>query len=443
MGIVAEMPRASAVRPLLLALPAVLLLGCSAVRELLRDPEDAVVPFLRPDPVYEEMVPRYLELCAVSQFRPIQGRLGGIPGHAVLYLKGACRDESAGYPRLRRCRRVSSDRADLEHGAGVSVNRWFRNVNWVATPSKALFYDGDLRTYEVLDRARLEETLDRALELGIFDGIQRHPVPGQPPDQPLRDFVRISSLGTDFALRFGRSVFCIRVPVKEQMLERAMDFLNDLNDEYYRGEADYEWSGYADNCVHTLHNALAAAGIWKPKSVRATKARQFFNLAVPANTFVDLAFLTNEYPIEDFGAIRGDPLRWKGLLEEKWLPAEPGALVKTLPVHQVNDLYDNKLRIFVLPGLLRNDTVKRAQRLLSDGRYLQIDANLRFFHDRYEAILARRDRRPGLFSRLFQPGEPGDREIYYDYLERARDEVLTLLQELQERDAARESAGPP
>ena len=67
-----------------------------------------------------------------------------------------------------------------------------------------------------------------------------------------------------------------------------MDFLNGLNDEYASGKADYEWSGYADNCVHTLHNALAAAGVWKPKSVRATRCASF-HLAVPANEFVDLA----------------------------------------------------------------------------------------------------------------------------------------------------------
>ena len=63
-----------------------------------------------------------------------------------------------------------------------------------------------------------------------------------------------------------------------------MDFLNGLNDEYASGKADYEWSGYADNCVHTLHNALAAAGVWKPKSVRATRLRQLSDLAVPANS---------------------------------------------------------------------------------------------------------------------------------------------------------------
>ena len=63
------------------------------------------------------------------------------------------------------------------------------------------------------------------------------------------------------------------------------------NREYAEGEADYNWSVWADNCVHTLRNALAAANIWSPLSVRAVKFLQMFNLAVPANEFVNLAEL--------------------------------------------------------------------------------------------------------------------------------------------------------
>ena len=78
-------------------------LGCAAIGELFRDPEDTVAPLTRPDSIYEALSDNYVELCAVSQYRPVEGDLGGIPGHAVMYLKGACRDESAPYPRLRPC----------------------------------------------------------------------------------------------------------------------------------------------------------------------------------------------------------------------------------------------------------------------------------------------------------------------------------------------------
>jgi hypothetical protein len=51
------------------------------------------------------------------------------------------------------------------------------------------------------------------------------------------------------------------------MLDPIIKFLNDKNREYAEGEADYNWSAWADNCSHTMRNALAAANIWSPLSV--------------------------------------------------------------------------------------------------------------------------------------------------------------------------------
>src|SRR5215469_7359145 len=58
----------------------------------------------RPDPAYEKLFPYYVELCAGSQFRAKLAGEGGLAGHAVMYLKGACREEHAPFPQLRRCR---------------------------------------------------------------------------------------------------------------------------------------------------------------------------------------------------------------------------------------------------------------------------------------------------------------------------------------------------
>ena len=45
----------------------------------------------------------------------------------------------------------------------------------------------------------------------------------------------------------------------------------------------------ADNCVHTVRNALAAANFWSPISVLEIKIRHLLNPAVPANEFANLA----------------------------------------------------------------------------------------------------------------------------------------------------------
>jgi len=422
-------------RVLVLALLAADLLGCALTRELLAGERDWVVPTIRTSPIYEEFVPYYAELCAVSQYRPLEGQVGGIPGHAVMYLKGACRDEASAYPRLRRCRSQATLDTDPEHGAGISVNRWFKNVNWVAIPGKRLFYDGDLDRWQVLDEAHRADTLDRVLELGVFRGVELHPVRGAESPPGLREFVSSESLGTDFALRYGRSAFCARMPLRQAMLDRAMEFLNHLNAEYFEGTAEYEWSGYSDNCVHTLHNALAAAGVWNPKSVGSIRMRQFFNMGVPANAFVDLAMLIT-FPIEEFEVVWGRDLRREGLLEDDWLPAQPGALVQTLSVHQENQLYDQKFRLFVLEGFFGARNARKAQDLLNDARLRELDSNLRFFRDRYDAILADRDDEAWLDA-VRGARYHAARKRYYAYIEARRAEVQRGLEALRDRERGR------
>ena len=429
-------------RNALVVIPLVFSLGCVALGQLFKKPEDTVAVMVRPDPLYEMILDRYIELCAVSQYRPLNKPPGGSPGHAVMYLKGACFDEAAGYPRLRKCKGREWDSSHPEHGAGVSVNRWFKNVNWVATPGKKLFFDGNLGTYQTLDQAHFDATVQDALDRGMYRGLETHAESDDVPVRSIPDFVAQSAIGTDFALRFGRSVFCARLPMSEDMLTEAMDYLNDLNDEYYHGEADYHWSGFADNCVHTLHNALAAAGVWKPKSTRAVKIRQFFHMAVPANTFVELAFLSNGYPIENYDKIRRDELYWNNLKERGWLPATPGALVKTLAVHQDNELYDSKFRMFSLEGWFSTKTLNKAHQLLTDGRFTSIDANLRFFDDRYGRILAEQTD-PNLLEKVRGTEYLSDRDLYYVRVAQWKKAVEEALDELAELDQLREKLLEP
>ncbi len=211
-------------------------------------------------------------------------------------------------------------------------------------------------------------------------------------------------------------------------MERVMGYLNDLNEEYATGEADYNWSGYHDNCVHTLRNALAAAEVWSPKSVRAVKLRQLFNLAIPSNEVVNLMSLANREPLEDFRRIYGDTIQRASLEEYDWLPMRHGALFKTLPIHQENDLFDTKFRIFVLGRPFRPSATRKAQEMLADARFTGLDANLRYYWDRYEKILAGRGaaKRPLFADEDYLAAE----KHYYGYIERQRIEVQNMLRHL-------------
>jgi len=108
------------------------------------------------------------------------------------------------------------------------------------------------------------------------------------------------------------------------------------------------------------------------------------------------------------------------------------------PALQVNALYDTKYRMFTLGGFFGNETIKRSQILLTDGRYLQLDANLRYFYERYQRILAERDADGSWTDSLRGSGYRTDRQIYYDYIERQRDAVIEVLERMAELEVMRE-----
>jgi len=382
----------------------------------------------RPDAEYERLFPYYVELCAASQFRSkLTGEGGGPAGHAILYIKGACRDDGAPFPQLRRCRGVATTLNDPEHGAGVSVNQLFKNVNWVATPGYELVFQGNLAPGERLTLARFEAVKQQAIAKGIYKGVIFQPFPGATSDTDLRAFLERAGVGTDFALQFARSVFCARLPVTEAMLDPIIKFLNDKNREYAEGEADYNWSAWADNCSHTMRNALAAANIWSPLSVRTTKIRQIFNLAIPANEFVNLAELMTQGDIEDYRDILRDGPRRDAFHEFHWLPTRQGALLKTLPVHDPNDLYDTTFRLFTLQSPFLMGKTQRAIALLSNQRFVDLVTNLHYFEKRYDAILADHDERRDAMAS--DRGTPFRRvqSLYYAYIHDQSTEVRSML----------------
>lgn len=401
---------------------------------------ETIIAEQRPDEIYEALFPRYAEICATSQWRKKVGGQGNPFGHAIIYLKGACRDESAPFPQLRRCRSTAASTADLEHGVGVSVGRFFRNVNWVAIPGHALTFDGPTAPGAPVTEAALAEAVDRAITLGVFDGVKLHAPYDASDPESLADFVATHSTGTDFALRYARNVFCARLPVTEAQLDEMIDFLNDKNREYATGEADYNWNLFNHNCVHTVRNALAAANVWTPISVRAVKLRALLNLAVPANEFVNLALRAADGPLDDVDAIMADGPARDALHEFGWLPRRHGALVKFLPARPDNTLFDPEFRLFAVQSVLRAGMTASTVRLMSDPVYTDLEANLRHFAGVYAEAEALSDAaRDPLASVRGDPNRRATR-LHLDYLRAQRAETESLLARAQALKAARAAA---
>ena len=406
--------------------------GCSGW--LVREPDRAVGVEVDLGPAYEQLVGRYVELCALSQYRSFEHGEGGVPGHAVMYLKGACKDEGAPTPELRPCRTVATSVDDPEHGAGVSVNRWLQNANWVATPSHRLFFEGDLEEGDAVNRETSDRTVHAVIEAGVFHGVTFRP--DMPPHGSLEEVVGAEFVGTDFALRMARTSYCARLPVTETMMGDIIDYLNAVNRAYASGRANYNWSGVSDNCAHLLHNALAAASIWRPRSVQTTKLRQIANLSVPANEVIDLAKLGTEGPLTNPREVyRNDEAR-DALLNLDWLPRRHGAVMTLRPAWEPNELFDTHARILLIQGLFRRGAVRTARHIYGDPRFTQLRPNLEHFRGIYTEMLAERDERiaggllPLRSVRYLRPTK-----LYYRYVEEQLADVERMLAFLDARDA--------
>jgi hypothetical protein len=73
---------------------------------------------------------------------------------------------------------------------------------------------------------------------------------------------------------------------------------------------------------------------------------------------------------------------------------------------------------------------QRAVDLLSDERFVRLDANLRYFHEKYDAILASHDERRDMLASV--RGTPYRRveRLYYQYIKTQRAEVEDMLNRL-------------
>ncbi|MGF1659072.1 MAG: hypothetical protein ACFCUS_06560 [Rubrimonas sp.] len=402
---------------------------------------ESVIPELAPDEEYEAVIPYYAEICATSQWRKQVGGGGNPFGHAIIYLKGACVDEEAPFPQLRRCASVAETSTDPEHGAGVSVGRFFRNVNWIAVPGRALTFEGLVAPDERLTQERLDETVQHAIDAGLFRGVELHAPYSAATREDLAAYIGSHSVGTDFALRYARNVFCARVPIPEPALEEAIAFLNDKNREYAEGEADYNWSLFNHNCVHTVRNALAAANFWGPISVGEVKLRALFNLAVPANEFVNLALLGADGPLSAPQVARDRHVR-DALHEWGWTPTRHGAVVKFLPAIRDNALFVPDFQLFAVQSLLWMPATQATMALMEEPRHVDLETNLRWFIDRYAAEEARHEAVRDPLASVRGDAERRLSRLHLDHIRAQRADAEAMLAEVVSLKAAHAQAGP-
>jgi hypothetical protein len=393
--------------------------------------------------LYNTLFPHYVEIATVTQYHKRGAKPGGWGGHATMFVTGAERDPDAGYPRLRRVAE-GTDLSAPESGIGISVNRIFTNVNWVAIPRRDIFLHGGVAPDAVLDEAAYEAAIALAAGAGWFSGIRVEDalMRTRPAGMTAEEFIVRHSIGTDFALTFARRVYSVRLPLRREGIAAIVDYLNRVNEAARR--SGYTWNAYTNNCSHVIHNALAAAGVWDPKHARGpglgNLAMDLASVAVsvvrggisdfsfPANNFVRAYEAGNEHPIEDVRAAYGDHDIAR-TLPQGWLSTAPGALVVRYPIHDParNRLFEvgRDPFLFSVPALW--DKREKFLRLTRDpaAEVTDLGANLSWFRERYAAALrsASDPSEGGSAWPMFGPFRERFRAYLADALERSDDQL--------------------
>ena len=228
--------------------------------------------------------------------------------------------------------------------------------------------------------------------MGFLDGVEFHEefFRDKPAGMSDHDYKYEISVATDYGAQFGRDTFRARIPLDRARIGAMVEFLNGLNLPYRKGEQIYRWNLFNDNCVHVAHNALAAAGVWKPWPTGQWAVLAMFKFPVPKNTFVDLMLRANDLPIEDAQALYNDVAARDALLASGTLPTAPGALAVAGPAIAENDVYDvARLRLIFFDNPYWGPYRFRFERIFAIPRYTDLRANMRHFVARYAAARTR------------------------------------------------------
>lgn len=334
---------------------------------------------------YDSIFSTYAEFCAVSKIKSLNSSGGGAYGHAAMYLKGACRDTESEYPRIKPC----------DHGGvGLSVNNYFRNINWIAVDGKEFFFTGGLSPERTLTSEVAESVIASAIRKGYLKNVQLHDevMAEKEPRDSVEHFIGMQTIGTDYAMNFGRNVYCVRLPVTKSMMRKIVDHYNSVNEYYYVGKREYRWLQTANNCTHTPFNALAAASFWKPKNNKDAWFLTLgstplpvnpYNLAVPFNVLTETIAASNDGELPTVEQIYENPAAAKALVEEDggWLLNQPGALVEQFGIHRDNKLYDTNSAFKAVESsiIASGNPYEMFNRQFSHKRYGDLKANFEYF----------------------------------------------------------------
>ncbi len=168
--------------------------------------------------------------------------------------------------------------------------------------------------------------------------------------------------------------------------------LNAINARYRNGPETYQAGVFQDNCVHLPHNALAATDFLGRLADDSFLLFAIFDFPVPKNEFVNVMRRSNDVPLDNLVSLYRDPAARHDLLQYGRLPTEPGAICVFPTVWRNNDVYDTNLDLIFFDEAIFGRYRHRFDRIFSESRYYDLDANRSYFESMYQRIEA--DRKP-------------------------------------------------
>ncbi|MGE3260707.1 MAG: hypothetical protein AB7K68_02900 [Bacteriovoracia bacterium] len=352
---------------------------------------------------YGKIFEYYMEVCGVTRWMPKKGEAGGEFGHTVMHLKGACRDESVSYPKLKMCGPEGGE-------VSISMDSDYGNVQWTAVSDRKFMMYGNLAADAPLTDKEHEEAINEAVRQRIFRNVKLHAYHNAliKKGESYEHMVARWSIGTNFAVNFARSSYCTRIPLipskgpKNAMVKSLVDHFNALNRKAL--EDGFGYNGITNNCTHLAHNGLSSVGFWPAKDVGWQEPAGLGwlgshvkeNVSVPFNTMHDALMrgLGDENTFNPSRLSDAEAER-KGFYKFRWIGAQPGVTMEVIPVHSYkNEKYATNTTPYLLDtstelknrlgmGDGKNEAQAMWARNIKDIRVLDLKANFKYWQKKY------------------------------------------------------------
>jgi hypothetical protein len=211
-----------------------------------------------PNAAFEKLFPFYTTTCVTGKTTRNTGEASANFGHEIMYIKGACKDNSVGYPKLKMC-----DATDSEGGVVLSLDGRFSNTLFTAVPGKEFLINAGVKSDEPFTQATLDAVMQRVVDTGALKGVKvgRVLFDNKPEKYSEEQWMANTMTPTDWGISLGRESYCLNIPMNQAQIQAEVDHLDTVNEPFVTEKAEVNWTLLGTNCATLVHNTLHAIGI--------------------------------------------------------------------------------------------------------------------------------------------------------------------------------------